>query len=357
MKTRLNPASRGVALIVVLVAIFVLAALVGAFALFMKVETRLAMNANHETELIWLGRSGVERARWILAQQLTIASEPYDSLNQKWAGGPGTLAASNSPLADVSLENYPLGNGTITLKITDLERKFNINMADERILEQALTLVGVDGGEIPGISSAILDWIDPDDIPHVNGAESDDYQAMDPPYFAKNRPIDDLSELQLVRGITPDMYWGSASTNHAPAAFQKVDHFGRPVEEPTYRIGLVDIFTPFSSGRINVNTASATTLQAIPGIDQNSAAQIIRLRSGPDGVDGTEDDTPFHNVGELAMAVNPQLMPMLSRYCDVRSRTFDVEVDADIGGYKRTFHAILGRASARDVQVLSFYWD
>ena len=168
----------------------------------MKVETRLAMNANHETELIWLGRSGVERARWILANS-PPPGEPYDSLNQKWAGGPGTLASSNSVLADVSLENYQLGNGTFTLKITDLERKFNINLADERILEQALTVVGVDGGEIPGISSAILDWIDQDEITHVNGAESDDYQAMDPPYFAKNRPSAWLSGLLSAQPTSP----------------------------------------------------------------------------------------------------------------------------------------------------------
>jgi len=48
---------------------------------------------------------------------------------------------------------------------------------------------------------------------------------------------------------------------------------------------------------------------------------------------------------------------MLQRYCDVRSRTFDVEVDATLGSYHRTFHAILGRNSPRDVQILSFYWD
>ena len=347
--------ARGVALIVVMVAIFVLVSLVGAFAYFMKVETRLAMNANHETELIWLGRSGVEKARWILAQQLTVGCEPYDSLSQTWAGGPGSACASNSALAGVTLDGE-LGGGKFTIKITDLERKFNINMADERLIEQALTVVGVDGGDIPGITGAILDWIDPDDLTHIGGAESDDYQQMDPPYYAKNRPIDDLSELLLVRGITKDMYWGSDSTNHALAAFQKTGHFGR-ADEPTYAVGLVDIFTPLSTGKINVNTASFDDLQIIPGMDENSAAQIVKLRSGPDGADGTEDDTPFHNVGELAMAVNQQLMPQLSRYCDVRSRTFAVEVNADISGYKRTFHAILGRNSPRDVQVLSFYWD
>jgi general secretion pathway protein K len=349
---------RGIALMIVMIAIFVLSVLAGAFAFSMKVETKLAMNANNENALLWLGRSGVELARCVLAHQLTVTGEPFDSLNQKWAGGPGSLADSNSPLTDVSLDNFPVGAGTVTVKITDLERKFNINVADEPVLQQALTVVGVDASEVSSISSAILDWIDSDDITRPNGAESDYYRSLNPPYEAKNMPIDDLSELLLVRGITSEMYWGPAAASHATAAFQKVDRWGRAVEEPNYPVGLVDLFTPLSTGKINVNTASATTLQAIPGMDASTAEQIVRMRSGPDGVDGTEDDTPLGNVGELINAgLSGKAVQQLSRYCDVRSRTFEVRVDAQIRGAKRTFYAVLGRNSPRDVQVLSFYWN
>jgi hypothetical protein len=74
-------------------------------------------------------------------------------------------------------------------------------------------------------------------------------------------------------------------------------------------------------------------------------------------VDGTEDDLPFRNAGELINAIpSAQIVGQLQRYCDVRSRTFEVQVDAEVGGYKRQFIAILGRNSPRDVQVLSFYW-
>jgi len=107
----------------------------------MKVETRLAQNADHEQQLLWLGRSGVEYARWILAQQASIAGEPYDSLNQIWAGGPGGPGETNSVLAGISMDNFPVGDGTISLKITDLERKANINTATTPELQQALTLM------------------------------------------------------------------------------------------------------------------------------------------------------------------------------------------------------------------------
>src|SRR5207247_8291961 len=101
MKVFITHSRAGIALVIVMICIFVLSVLAGGFAYSMKVETKLARNANNETELLWLGRSGVEYARWVLAQQLNIPNEPYDALNQVWAGGQGGFATSNSPLANV----------------------------------------------------------------------------------------------------------------------------------------------------------------------------------------------------------------------------------------------------------------
>jgi type II secretory pathway component PulK len=119
----------------------------------------------------------------------------------------------------------------------------------------------------------------------------------------------------------------------------------------------VDIFTPISTGRINVNTADVNVLQMIPGVDEATAQNIIKLRAGPDGVEGTEDDTPFAQVTQLVTAgLNPQTVSQLSRICTVRSATFEVHVTARIGDSKREYVAILFRDSGTDIQVLSFYW-
>ena len=58
---------QGIALVIVMISILVLTVLAGGFAYSMKVETKLARNANSEADLEWLGRSGVEYARWVLA--------------------------------------------------------------------------------------------------------------------------------------------------------------------------------------------------------------------------------------------------------------------------------------------------
>jgi len=360
MKISTRPQSHGIALLIVMCAIFVLSILAAGLAFSMKVESRLAMSADTSLRLVWLGRSGVELARWVLAQEAT--TQPYDSLNQIWAGGTGSMGETNSALAGIDLKNYPIGDGTVSLKIIDLERYANINSAGAPEIQQALSLMGVDAGEISVVSDSIQDWVQPGDAPRIAGAKTDYYLGLNPPYNCKEAPMDDLSELLLVKGIWdhPEIYWGGAATNHPGASFQHHLGFGSaPGEVPNYPFGLVDVFTPFSSGRININTADANVLQLLPGMDKDNttAANILKYRAGPDGVDGDADDTPFQNVNQLAAAgVNPAAVPQIGRLCDVRSATFKVTVTAQIGNYKRDFNAILYR-TGRNVQVVRFYWN
>src|SRR5438309_1740315 len=171
MKIVVPARTRGIALIIVMMVIVVLGALAAGFAYSMKVETKLARNVGSESELEWLGRSGVELARYVLAQQLNIPGEAgFDALNQKWAGGTG---GTNDLLADISLENNQLGRGRFSVKIIDLERKVNINFANRQILQQALDSMGVDSFDASTILDSIEDWRDSDVNPHINGAESD----------------------------------------------------------------------------------------------------------------------------------------------------------------------------------------
>lgn len=356
MKFPITKSNRGIALIIVMVVITFFSIMVAGFAYSMKVETRLARNSGFDSEMDWLGRSGIELAKYVIGQQRSIPNEPYDSLNQKWAGGPGN---SNSVLFDVTLENNAIGHGFVSVKITDCERKVNVNIADEIVLTHALTMIGVDASESPSIVSSILDWVDQDNDTHPNGAENDYYQSFDPPYVAKNGPIDDINELLLVKDVTPELFWGPRYSG-PPSVNRRTarSRFGREPEPVTYSVGLMDLFTPFSTRFVNLNTASATVLQVFPEIDENVAASIIQFRAGPDGQDGTEDDTPFRNIGQLMAVpgIPREFVGQFSRYFGTQSFTFEVEVTVKLDERQRVYYAVLRRVDQRTVQTLNIWW-
>lgn len=350
----------GFALIIVMLAIFVLASMAAYLAFAMKVETKLAITANDNQKMIWLARSAVEEARWGLAQEKMVPAQPYTALNQWWATGVAGPLETNSVLVGVP-QSIKLGGGSATYKITDLERYANINVAAAPLLQQALTVMGVDAGEVSVVSDSIQDWVQSGDMPRVAGAKNDYYQSLNPPYNCKEAPIDDMSELLLVRGIADDpaIYYGGSAPNMPASRFQHQLGFAgsREGQPPQYPFGLKDVFTPFSTGQINLNTADADTLQIIPGMDTNSAAAIMQYRAGPSGDEAGADATPFQNAGQVSAAgISPVAAAAISRYCTTSSSTFKVTVTATIGQETRTFYAILFQAG-RNIEVVDFYWD
>jgi type II secretory pathway component PulK len=288
----------------------------------------------HAVELEWLGRSGVELARYILAHPEGNGVQ-FDALNQKWAGGVGD---SNSPIAHIPMQDFPLGGGIISLRMVDLESKFTINLGlvAPELLYTAVLLAGVEPSEAPSIVEAIQDWQDADDTPRASGAESDYYLTLDPPHRAKNGPFDDISELLLVRGVTPRLFFGS--TNAGESA-----------------VGLRDLFASVSGQFININTASPEVMQTIPDVDGNLAEAIVTFRVGPDGIEGNEDDQPFRSISELLSisGFSGALVQQIVRYARTRSSIFEVTVDIKLGRQTRQYSAWL-RRSGSSVHILKF---
>ena len=342
----------GVALIVVMVAIFVLTMMAAAFAFSMKVETKLAQNAGSEEQLLWLGRSGVEYARWILANH--PPGEPYDSLNQIWAGGPGSPGETNSVLSTVSLDNYPVGNGTVSVKIIDLERFANINTAGDAELQQALTLMGVGADSISVVSDSILDWVQAGDVPRVAGAKNDYYQGLNPPYYCKEAPMDDLSELLLVQGVTPAMYYGGTEPGQAPSPFHhRLGFANSPDQPPDYPFGLKDLFTPFSTGKINLNTADTNVLQLIPGVD--GAVAEPSSSNAPGRTAWTARKTTYRLTPPTCKPLGDN-NPLAASLVTTRSSTFRAHRHrANRRRQTPSSTAILYRGGP-EIQVVGFYW-
>jgi len=340
MNLRLAKRDRGIALIIVMIIVAALTVIVTGFSYSMRVESKLAYNTRFNPDMDWLGRSGVELARYLLSKRAP-GEERMDALHQIWAGGPGRTGmdamAELEPWEMVGKacihDNQPvkLGNGSFSIKITDMERKLNINSAPEPLLRYILEMHGgVDLTDVDLFIDSLRDWIDPDDNPGLNGAESEDYLSEFPPYFSKNGPLDHITELRLVQGFKDEPGLYSVFANH---------------------------FTAISGGLINVNTASAQVLGLLPGMTPEIAGDIVMYRAGLDGAIGTPDDMPYRSpnqIGEMLapMGIDPSAF---QQYLATESATFEVEVTAKIGSDTRRYISLLRRLSPQDIRILYFH--
>jgi general secretion pathway protein K len=293
---------RGVALVVVLWIIVTLSLLIGGFAFTMHVETQVASFSRKELRAEMLARSGVELVR----QQLnthTAAEKNAEALNQRWCNNPELYV------------EHALGDGKLNVKVIDEESLLPINRLTDSRLRLLLQLLNVDPTQVDIITDSIQDWIDSNPITRLNGAESDHYLTLNPPYRAKNGPIYRAQELLMIRGITPAIYHGA--TDHP---------------------GLKDLIAPFTQ-QVNVNTASPLVLQVVLRMDENSLQPLLRRRNGGDGEPGTSDDRPFRSVDEAINEFCPRDNESRQRwamYLTTNSNGFRVTSTGDVGGVRRT---------------------
>jgi len=330
--------------------VFVFAIMAGGFAYNVKVETTLARNAQDDHEFEWLARSGMEFSKWVLGQQMAIREETYDALNQFWAG---RKFDTNDVFEGLSLQDIPIGRGHVTLEFTDVQSKFNINIANEEVLTTATELIGIDVGDAPIIVDSILDWIDRDDTPRDQGVEEDHYLEAESPYRCKNGPLDSLTELLLVNGVEPEMFWGTDPVDvQNMTRMERFRH--RQANLPEYTNSFVKLFTTLGT-KVNPNTCSSEVLQLF-GIDPQLADQLVADRAGLDGVVGTEDDEVYRSNADFAARVGAGAQ-QLARLISVRSAVFQVKINTRIGERNRTKVAYIFRRNDKDIRVLFSFWE
>jgi general secretion pathway protein K len=335
--------------IIALVAVTVLTIMAGAFAYAMKVETKLAANTNDDEKFYWIGRGGVERACWWLALE---GNQPFSSKHQYWAGGPGDGPETNSILAAESLDGFQIGEGTVSLRMEELEGKININRVDKQLLTSVFNAMGADPGEMSVASDSILDWITPGDYARPAGAKSDYYLGLTPSYYCKEAPIDNLDELQLIKGVTRELYTGISAQGNSPYPQHQLGAGHAFGQEVKYNFGFRDVFTSFSLGQVNILTADENVLSCLPGLGNNADAvqQIMQHRE--------QDDPPVRNVGQLLTlaGLNAPDVGLATPYLanPPIGNTYEVHATATIGQLSHEYTAVVFRTGP-NVTVVSFY--
>lgn len=292
-RAKRNARKRGVALILVLGSLAILAVMLTEFQDETSADLGHALSERDGIKAEYAAKSGVNLARLLIAAEPTIrkAVAPLFMMMRRgppqipvWEFADQVLGAFNDKegaqkfrvLAGTGLaegENLGMDGAGFEIVIVDEDSKLNLNSAakgdafsQQRLALQVLGLLAgpqydplFEERDSRGnfhsredLCSAIVDWTDPDfdkfpcDISGqfvAAGAEDNSYQLLDPRYERKNAAFDSMDELHLVSGISDDIW----------ASFIEPDPL-----DPKKRVATV-----WGQGKVNVNTANAQTLLAI----------------------------------------------------------------------------------------------
>lgn len=204
-----------------------------------------------------------------------------------------------------SIRPYSLkiGDRTCKIFISDEGAKININkMTNETRVGFIKFLKAFKLEELTAeiITDSILDWLDEDELHHVNGAEKQYYDTLPEPYEPKNGPFENIEELSLVRGITPEIF--ELLREH---------------------------LTIYGSGKINVNFASKEVLQYVPMITQEIAEAIIKSRLKHKRIRNAKDlreiFRPFGIIGSDFQKITGYITIDNSNYMTINSISYSLD--------------------------------
>lgn len=176
---------------------------------------------------------------------------------KKWKKNKDTDASKKGKSGDPwtpSSDPYSveIGDADCDVFISDEGGKINVNKVTDETRDnfiKFLTAYKLEEHTAEIITDSILDWLDEDDLHHVNGAEKGYYATFPEPYEPKNGPFESLEELTLVKGITPQIFEL-----------------------------LRDHLTIYGMGKINVNFASMEVLLSVPTITEEIDKAMIKYR-------------------------------------------------------------------------------
>lgn len=323
-KRRMNQRNDGVALILTLLFVVLLTVLVVEFSYEAQVESAYALNSGNEYQARLAARSAIYNG---------IAILETDRLETELAVADGSTTPSDSRLSAWAQPSTfdPLNDAVMRTTISDEFGKINLN-----------ALVYYDGGGEPqlrehiwealvyffqqrddsvnaeALVDSIRDWIDEDEDVDGDGAESEFYQSAETPYPCKNGPMDSIDELLLIKGMTPDLYFGK----------QNVE----PIQLP-----LSEYLTVHGDwlGRINPNTVHvdydtgiSEVLEAmregwIANTDVGPLAEDVLVEDILLVVLDVEAGQPFAQVGDLSAYVTPAVQANVVEDTDNRGNNID----------------------------------
>jgi len=237
----------GVALLIVLWVITLLMVLVMSFSMLTRTEAHSTVFFRDGVQKKFFAEAALERATMEIYHRQTYKNQ--------------TVVLEGNEVVRIDGRAYDgsIGTGRYVFRLFNESGKINLNTMGARsgvILNSLLVNLGIAQENADTIVDSILDWIDTDDLHRLKGAESDYYQSLPNPYKAKNARLDTLEELLLIKGMSPDILFGTKE-----------------------RKGLMQFVTIYSpTMRVNINAAPKEVLMSLPGMTEDVVNKIIEQR-------------------------------------------------------------------------------
>jgi general secretion pathway protein K len=192
--------------------------------------------------------------------------------------GPGYRNPDGTPKyfqSPMPVLQFTFPTGAVSTEIIPEASKLNVNSARPNELMGLLLALGVPADQAGAVVQGIVDWRTP--TPGGSFTEFDQYYlSLASSFRARHASFQEIEELLLIRGVTPDLFYGSYTPGDQ----------GRLIPHA----GLRDCLSVYGSpGSLDVNTVQPAVMQAV-GIDPAVAGAIVNLRRA----------TPIVNMGQLA---------------------------------------------------------
>jgi len=200
-----HKSQHGAALIIVLFIVALASILAVEMSANLLVQVQKSTNIQGHQQAKWYAYAAEELAIKALLQSKKDDPEKT-TLKQIWA-----------QQGDIP---YPVDNGTLQGKITDLQACLNLNALRVKapqagstdktnpahtallaLLENIEDLPAEESEE--AMADSVYDWLDEDSITYRSGAEEDEYLSRKSPYMTANSFFASSSELRLVKGFNP----------------------------------------------------------------------------------------------------------------------------------------------------------
>jgi general secretion pathway protein K len=94
----------------------------------------------------------------------------------------------------------------MTVEIQDTMGLIDLNEADVSLLGRLFQGAGLGADDASGFAARIVDWRTPGDLHSLDGASKDEYRAAGLSYVPRGGPFQSIDELNLVLGMTPELY-------------------------------------------------------------------------------------------------------------------------------------------------------